>query len=244
MNNSFAFTILLIIQIISFIHCVVNIAEYNSKTNPLSTNSYKDFLGIEVACPSKGALKKFSIKTDASNVWYSYTCYSSLTDSNEYDESILKSLFISNNLSYNYKSSELINILNKIDVLCPVDYALSRFIISTDKNQQQLNVDYSCVGVKSSYQTKKNTISSDVLEGPPNSLDAIAGLPCGDNTIETEQAPGTPLRGFKFYFNVESDSSAKGQFYYSYHKLRSIELERKQWSKNTEEYRTKNNQKN
>lgn len=239
----FLFSLLLALQIISTIKCVVNIKEYTSETIPLSTKTYKDILGISITCPKKGALKKFSFKTDANNLWSTFTCYSSISDSNEYDESVLKSLYTKYSLTYNYKASDPITALNKIEVICPVDYALSSVNITKDSSETHINVDYACVGVKNSFQTKKNTISSDVLEGSANSLDALTGLTCGDNTIESEQVPGTPLKGFKFNI-VVSDSKAKGQYYYSYYKLRNIDLERKQWAKNTEELRSKNTQKN
>lgn len=237
------FALLLALQTIAIVKCVVNIKEYTSTAVPLSTRTFKDIFGVPIHCPKNGALKKFSLKTDEKNIWYTYTCYSSMTDANEYDESILKSLIFKNSLTYNFKSSDPITALNKVEVICPVDYALSSCNITLDSSQTHINVDYSCVGVKTSYQTKKNTISSDILEGSANSLDALTGLICGDNTIESENLPGTPLKGFKFYINL-SDSKAKAQFYYSYYKLRNIDLERKQWAKNTEELRSKNTQKN
>lgn len=73
--------------------CVVNFKEYSTEKKTISSNSYYDLLDVEVKCPSKGAMKNFAIKKDSSKVWYDFSCYSSLTDANEYDESILKDLY-------------------------------------------------------------------------------------------------------------------------------------------------------
>lgn len=56
------------------------------------TNSYKDLLDLAVYCPHNGVLKNFRVDYDASNVWYDFSCYSSFSDANENDESVLKVL--------------------------------------------------------------------------------------------------------------------------------------------------------
>lgn len=233
---------LLTIQVIFEVKCVVNIKDYDSSKNSL-TNSYNDLLGILVECKNKGALKNFAIKKDESNVWFTYNCYSSLTEANEYDESIIKNLLTPFSQTFRSRTTESVESLGKLSILCPVDYALNGFKITKDSSNY-LVVDYTCVGVKCSSQTKDNTIESDTLSGSASSLDAVAGLKCGDTTIETEDVPGTPLRGFKFSFTSGSDGNVKGQCLYSFHKLRSIELEKKQWAKNTADLRNRNTQKN
>ena len=60
-----------------------------------------------------------------------------------------------------------------------------------------LVVDYKCVGVKSSSQTKANTLTTEAQSGDGKSLDAMKGLICGDTTAESEEVPGNPLKGFK-----------------------------------------------
>ena len=234
---------LLIIQKIFEITCVVNFKDYDSTKKALSTKTYNDLLGIPVECKNKGALKNFAIKKDASNVWFTFNCYSSLTEGNEYDESILKDLLSTFSQTFRYKTTDSIESLGRIDIRCPVDYALNKFEFTKDSNSY-LVVDYSCVGVKSSSQTKANTVVSDSLEGSSNTLDAIAGLICGSSIIETEDVPGTPLKGFKFSFTSGSNGNVKGQYFYSYYQLRSIEIEKKQWAKNTADFRNRNTQKN
>ena len=120
---------------------------------------------------------------------------------------------------------------------------MNKFELSNDLNNY-LTVEYSYVGVKSSSQTKENTISTDTLIGSTDYLDPIAGLSWGDNTIESEDVPGTPLKGFKFSFTSGSNGNVKGQYLYSYYKLRNIALEKELWAKNTSDFRNKNTQKN
>ena len=242
MKYSLIISILITIQIFFDVSCVVNFKEYSSEEKTILTNTYNDLLGITVECNQKGALKNFAIKSSSDKIWFDYSCYSSLTESNEYDESILKGLYKSFIIIYKYRSSDLITSLGKVNILCPVDYALSKFVLSKDSNSY-LVAEYSCVGVKSSYQTQTNTISSGGIQGSTSTLDSIIGITCGDKKIETDEVPGTPLRGFNYYF-VESRTSVKSYCHYSYHKLRNIALEKNKWAKNTADLRNKNNQAN
>jgi hypothetical protein len=243
MKYSFLLSILIITQNFIEVTWVVNFKDYSSDEKTLDTNTYNDLLGISVECPFKGALKNFVIKKNGDKIRFDYSCYSSLTDSNEYDESILKGLYASYTYIFKYKTTDQINSFGKIDIRCPIDYALNKFIISKDTNTF-LNIEYSCVGVKSSYQTKYNTITSGTNQGSKNSLDSVIGVTCGDITIETDQVPGTPLRGFQYIITDINNSNVKAYCSYSYHKLRSIALEKKEWAKNTADLRNKNTQTN
>lgn len=223
--------------------CVVNFKEYSTEKKTISSNSYYDLLDVEVKCPSKGAMKNFAIKKDSSKVWYDFSCYSSLTDANEYDESILKDLYKTEKETFKYKSSQYTISLARVNFECPVDYALNSFTLTKDSSSY-LVMEYGCIGVKTKEQTKDNTILSDSIEGESKSLTPLAGLNCGDKTIETEDTPGTPLRGFKFIVTNLSNGNVKVQYGYSYHKLRSIEKEKKTWASRTEALRNSNTQKN
>ena len=235
---------IILVLIFNIVLSIVNFKEDASEKAPLTYKSYYDLLGITVECKYKGALKNFAIKTDSKNVWYTFGCYSSITDSNEYDESILKGLYITSSSTFQYSTTQSLESLGKVNIKCPVDYALSKFTINKNQNNN-LVVDYGCVGVKTIYQTKDNSIkSSGSFDGPATSLTPLDGLTCGDNTIETEEIPGTPLRGFKFSITSKDSTTVNAQYLYSYHKLRSIENDKKKWAQKTEKLRNDNDQKN
>lgn len=202
------------------------------------TKSYKDLLGLEVLCPYSGVLKNFRVDYDGSNVWYDFSCYSSYSDANENDESVIKGS--GSDLSKTFKTTltDSISSLGSLDVVCPVDYALNKFTLTNNGNSN-LVVEYNCVGVKSSSQTKANTLTTESQSGDGQSLDAMKGLICGDTTAETEEAPGTALKGFKIII-----SGNKVQYGYSTHKLRSIEKERLAWGEKATALRNSNTQKN
>lgn len=237
-------SLMITFSLILEVSSIVNFKEYSSLKKSISYNTYEDLLDIEVKCPFKGAIKNFEIKKDSSQVWFNFNCYSSLTEANEYDESILKALYDTKTQVFRTKTSSSLESLSNVDIKCPVDYALSRFIITKDSSTTYLSIEYSCVGVKSSYQTKANTESSVISEGSATSLEGLLGLTCGDTTIETDEIPGTPLKGFVLRTTSTSSGTLKLQYYYSYHKLRSIELEKKVWLSKTAELRNSNTQKN
>ena len=236
--------ILVAFHLIMEVSSVVNFKNYRSnETNPI-TNTYNDILNISVTCPNKGALKNFVIRANSTHVWYEFNCYSSLTDANEYDESILKGLYLSSSITFfKLTISESLNFLSNLNFKCPVDYALNGFKFYIN-SQNYLAVDYTCVGVKNNYQTKNNSITTDTAEGPSNTLGSLIGLTCGDNTIETDEIPGTPLRGFMFSITSSSNGYVKANYKYSYFKLRSIELEKVEWASKTKALRDGNTQKN
>ena len=235
-------SMLVAFQLIIEVSSVVNYKEYKSDLKPLSTKSYLDLIDLKLECPYKGALKNFAVRTDETNVWYEFGCYSSLTSSNEFDESILKGLFLTQSVTFKYKSTDSLESLTKVDFKCPVDFALSTFTLTKDSNSY-LVVDYGCVGVKSSSQTKLNTVGSGTSEGSPMTVSTLSGLNCGDNTIESDEIPGTPLRGFKLTLTSTSNG-VKAQYLYSFLKLRSIEIEKKEWASKTAALRNANTQKN
>ena len=243
MKHSYVLSFLIALQLILEVSSVINFKEYKSDLNPLSTKSYLELLGLKLECPSKSAIKNFAVRTDDSKVWYEFGCYSSLTSSNEFDESILKGLYLNLTSTFKYKSTDSLESLTKVDLRCPVDFALSKFTLNTDSNGY-LVVDYGCVGVKSSYQTKTNSIASGSSEGAPSSVSTLSGLTCGDNNIESDEVPGTPLKGFKLTLTSTSNGNVKAQYNYSYHKLRSIEIEKKEWASKTAALRNANTQKN
>ena len=67
----------------------------------------------------------------------------------------------------------------------------------TKNGNSKLVVDYKYAGVKSSSQTKVNTLTSESKSGDGNSLDTMKGLIGGDTTAETEEVPRNPLKDFK-----------------------------------------------
>lgn len=232
--------IFIIFYVLIEVSSVIHLQNYDSPANPLNTGGYLDILEIPVKCKNKGVIKNFELRKNSTHAWYNYNCYSSLTEANEYDESILKALNSSYTKTFKYKISESIESLKRINFVCPVDYALNQFLLY--KNEKEyLVMEYTCIGVKSSYQTKDNSIASSSSEGNPLTLDPLIGLTCGDNTIETENFPGTPLKGFEISTLLQSGRITV-TYKYSYHKLRSIELEKKQWAEQTKLLRESNTQ--
>ena len=234
MKASMILYALVTIQLLFQVSCVYFL-EHQSDKKTL-TNSYKDLIGLQVLCPHNGVLKNFRVDYDASKVWYSFSCYSSFSDANENDENVLKSTGLSQSKTFKNTVGDSISSLNGLDIVCPVDYALNKFVLTKNGNSN-LVVDYKCVGVKSSSQTKANTRTSESQSG--DGLNALKGLICGDTTAETEGVPGNPLKGFKI-----TVSGNKVTYGFSSHRLRSIEKERLSWGEKAKSLRNSNTQKN
>ena len=226
---------LILYALVIFQVSCVYFLEHQSDKKTLS-NSIKDLLDLAVYCPHNGVLKNFRVDYDATNVWYDFSCYSSFSDANENDESVLKSTGIDQSKTFKTTLGDSISSLNGLDIVCPVDYALNKFVLTKNGNSN-LVVDYKCVGVKSSSQTKANTLTSESQSG--DGLNALKGLICGDTTAETEEVPGNPLKGFKI-----TVSGNKVTYGYSIHRLRSIEKERLSWGVKAKSLRDSNTQKN
>ena len=236
MKASMVLYALVTIQLLFQVSCVYFLEHQSDKKT--STKSYKDLLDLAVYCPHNGVLKNFRVDYDASNVWYDFSCYSSFSDANENDESVLKSTGLDQSKTFKTTLGDSISSLGSLDIVCPVDYALNKFVLTKNGNSN-LVVDYKCVGVKSSSQTKANTLTSESQNGDGKSLDALKGLICGDTTAETEEVPGNPLKGFKIIV-----SGNKITYGYSTHRLRSIEKERLSWGEKAKTLRNSNTQKN
>ena len=191
MKASMVLYALVTIQLLFQVSCVYFLEHQSDKKT--STKSYKDLLDLAVYCPHNGVLKNFRVDYDASNVWYDFSCYSSFSDANENDESVLKSTGLDQSKTFKTTLTDSISSLGSLDIVCPVDYALNKFVLTKNGNSN-LVVDYKCVGVKSSSQTKANTLTSESQNGDGKSLDALKGLICGDTTAETEEVPGNPLK--------------------------------------------------
>jgi hypothetical protein len=236
--------LLINLHLINQVASVVNYKEYSSDAKPNKSNNFNDLLGIAVECPHRGALKNFAVEANSTYVWYDYSCYSSITNANEFDESILKTVYYTNAVVIRKSISQSVDYLRDLNLLCPVDYALSKFVLSrTDENY--LSAEYACVGVKSSKQTKSNSATNDqTATGNAKSIEILNDLTCGDTTIESEEAPGTPLRGFKVDVSFSANGDAKVQYLFSMHSLRSIEREKKEWAKKMEALRKSNTQAN
>ena len=244
MKLSYFLCMLINIQLIIQVASVVNYKEYSSVVKPNSSNTFNDLLGIKVECAHRGAMKNFAVESNSTYVWYDYSCYSSITNANEFDESILKTVYYTNRVVVRKSITQSVDYLRDVNVLCPVDYALSGFTLSrTDENF--LAVDYSCVGVKTSKQTKSNSATNDQrATGNAKSIEILNDLVCGDTTIESEEVPGTPLRGFKVDVQFSANGDAKVQYLFSMHSLRSIEKEKIYWTKQMESLRKSNTQAN
>ena len=244
MRLSYLLCLLINLHLIIQVASVVNYKEYSSDAKPNKSNNFNDLLGIEVECPHRGAMKNFAVEANTTYVWYDYSCYSSITNANEFDESILKTVYYTNSVVIRKSISQSVDYLRDLNILCPVDYALSKFVLSrTDENY--LSAEYACVGVKSSKQTKSNSATNDQSStGNAKSIEILNDLTCGDTTIESEEAPGTPLRGFKVDVSFSANGDAKVQYLFSMHSLRSIEREKKEWAKKMEALRKSNTQAN
>jgi hypothetical protein len=244
MRLSYLLCLLINLHLIIQVASVVNYKEYSSDAKPNKSNNFNDLLGIAVECPHRGALKNFAVEANSTYVWYDYSCYSSITNANEFDESILKTVYYTNAVVIRKSISQSVDYLRDLNILCPVDYALSKFVLSrTDENY--LSAEYACVGVKSSKQTKSNSATNDQSStGNAKSIEILNDLTCGDTTIESEEAPGTPLRGFKVDVSFSANGDAKVQYLFSMHSLRSIEREKKEWAKKMEALRKSNTQAN
>ena len=243
MRLSYLLCMIINIQLIIQVASVVNYKEYSSDTRSPSSKSFNDLLGVKVECPYRGALKNFAIKANSTFVWYDFSCYSSLTNANEFDESILKTLYYTNRVVVRKTLTQSVDYLKDLNILCPVDYALSNFVLVKEDNY--LAADYACVGVKTAKQDKTNTKTNDYQSsGDARSLEILNGLTCGDTTPESEEFPGTPLRGFKVDVGYSTNGDAKVKYVYSSHSLRSIENEKKSWAKKMESLRKSNTQAN
>jgi hypothetical protein len=244
MRLSYLLCLLINLHLIIQVASVVNYKEYSSDAKPNKSNNFNDLLGIAVECPHRGALKNFAVEANSTYVWYDYSCYSSITNANEFDESILKTVYYTNAVVIRKSISQSVDYLRDLNILCPVDYALSKFVLSrTDENY--LSAEYACVGVKSSKQTKSNSATNDQnATGNAKSIEILNDLTCGDTTIESEEAPGTPLKGFKVDVSFSANGDAKVQYLFSMHSLRSIEREKKEWAKKMEALRKSNTQAN
>ena len=243
MRLSYLLCLLINLHLIIQVASVVNYKEYSSDAKPNKSNNFNDLLGIAVECPHRGAMKNFAVEANSTYVWYDYSCYSSITNANEFDESILKTVYYTNSVVIRKSISQSVDYLRDLNLLCPVDYALSKFVLSrTDENY--LSAEYACVGVKSSKQTKSNSATNDqTATGNAKSIEILNDLTCGDTTIESEEAPGTPLR-FKVDVSFSANGDAKVQYLFSMHSLRSIEREKKEWAKKMEALRKSNTQAN
>ena len=89
MKASMVLYALVTIQLLFQVSCVYFLEHQSDKKT--STKSYKDLLDLAVYCPHNGVLKNFRVDYDESSVWYDFSCYSSFSDANENDESVLKS---------------------------------------------------------------------------------------------------------------------------------------------------------
>ena len=241
MKRFFTLYIILFIQLLLQISCVYFL-EHTSSKKSLSTKSYKDLLDISVECPYSGVLKNFAVQTDASQVWFEFSCYSSFSAANENDESVIKGLDTTDSQTFKYTMTDSLESLGKVDVICPVDFALNKFTLTKNSNNY-IVVEYKCVGVKSSSQTKANTLYNDPQEGDPKTLDALKGLRCGNTTPESDELPGNALKGFKFIVS-NSSGKVKVQYGYSIYRLRSIKDERTLWGQKSKSLRDSNTQKN
>ena len=209
MRLSYLLCMLINIQLIIQVASVVNYKEYSSETRSPSSKSFNDLIGVKVECPYRGALKNFAIKANSTFVWYDFSCYSSLTSANEFDESILKSLYYTDRVVVRKSITQSVDYLKDLNILCPVDYALSSFELV--REDSFLAADYACVGVKTAKQDKLNTKTNDYQgSGDARSLEILNGLTCGDTTPESEEFPGTPLRGFKVDVAYSANGDAKG----------------------------------
>ena len=241
MKASFSLCAFITVQLLLQVSCVYFL-EHKTQEKSLSTKSYKDLLDINVECPYSGVLKNFAVQTDGNQVWFEFSCYSSFSAANENDESVIKGLDISDSQTFKYTMTDSLESLGKVDIICPVDFALNKFILTKNSNNY-LVVEYKCVGVKSSSQTKTNSRTTDIYDGDAKTLDALKGLRCGDTTPESDELPGNALRGFKFIVS-NSSGKVKVQYGYSIHRLRSIKDERTLWGQKSKSLRDSNTQKN
>ena len=230
-------SLLVTFDLILEVSSIISYKEYSTNKTNITFNNVSDLIDHNVSCPNKGVLKTFQIKKDSSQVWFDYSCYSSLTESNEYDESILKAL---------YKTKSYFVYVDKgsieFNIKCPVDYALSQFII-TKENSQKFVVYYACVGVKTRSQNATNSNFNKKFECTTVSLEQLVQLPCGNYAIETDEKPGFPLRGFNLMMLPYNNGKIIVSCKFSFHELRSIELERKEWASKTANQRNTNTQK-
>ena len=239
MKASYALYALISLQLLFQVSCVYFLEHSTAKKS--YSGSYKDLLDISVECPYSGVLKNFAVQTESNQVWVDFSCYSSFSAANENDESVIKGLDSSDSKTFKYAITDSIESLGKVDVICPVDFALNKFTISKNSNNY-LVVDYKCVGVKSSSQTKANTLNSEPQEGDAKTLEPLNKLRCGDTTPESDELPGNALKGFKFI--VSNSGKTKVQYAYSIHTLRNIKDERTLWGQKSKTLRDSNTQKN
>ena len=216
----------------------LDLTTYYSEKIPVKTGSWYDLLNYAIACPNRGVFKNLVLLKNNNYYQYKYQCYSSLKETADYGESIIKQVFLKTKQEWtsNYWSDNL-NSLNTFPIDCWVDYGLNSFVLFLSNGIKRETV---CHGTKPSYSTTLSVETQRVAIKNYRSVDAMLNIMIGRTEEETDEVVGYPLRSFKYMV----DNQGRFYFVYAYAKLRNMEVVRRQYEKKFEDLRNSNTQQN
>ena len=205
-------------------------------------NNWRDLIGMEVRCPNRGIIKNFALKQNGNQIYFETQCYSSLKDTIDEGEPIIKSLSLTSNYYYLAKIQDSIKYLHQLNVHCWVDYALGGFKFF--QTGDYLNRTNWCQGIKASSSTKIDQ-KTKIVAGSRYSLTPLLNTVVGSTQEETEIDIGFPLRSFRFMVDTsKSGYNPDVYFLYSYSKLKNMKKLKQDAQEKMAALRKKNTQKN
>lgn len=207
----------------------------------IEKNNWQDLLDAQVSCPHSGVFKNFIIRKNTTHYWFEYQCYSSVSDSWDYGEAVIKQVTLKSTYDWkSFKKTDYISSLNDKEVSCTADYALNSFQLSLGNGLTRLCY---CKGVKPSSVTTM-TVETKKKAASRTTMDALFDVLVGRTDKENDVDVGFPLRGFKFVVESSSSSNPNVYFKYSYAILRNMKELRDSYKQRFEQLRNGNTQKN
>lgn len=220
----------------------LSLTSHSTNKYLLKTGSWKDLLGVVVACPNGGILKNFVLKKDSTYFWYEYQCYSSDPNDQNPGEAIIKSVTLTSTHRYTINIQENIRTLSDYPVECWVDYGLISFTMYD--NSGVLTRQTICHGLKSSYSTKIE-IKTATVTALATKIDGLVGITVGSTAKEDNVNVAYALRGFKYIVDVSSSNEKpKVSYVYAYSILRNMKIVKENAEATFERLRNSNTQKN
>ena len=233
------FMILIIIIINQSNQQYLSLTSHSTNRIQISTGTWKDLLEVKVECPNRGVLKNFVLRKDSTHFWYDFQCYSSLSNSIDEGEPIIKGLALSSTYKYTISIQENIRTLSDYPVECWVDYGLASFKLYNDNG---LKRDATCYGLKAKY-TSKIEIKTATVQALATKMDGLVGITVGSTETETEENIAYPLRGFKYNIDISgSREKPTVSYYYGYSILKNMKKLKENAKQSFENLRNGNTQ--
>lgn len=233
----------------------LQLKSYSSQPVAIKTGTWYDLLNILVECPNNGVIKNFALKTDRTNIWYDYQCYSSLKPEPDDGEPIIKQVTLYSKSNNNVYIQQSVRSLNNFNVDCWSDYGLKSFKLYLELYNQHsyyygetylLKREAVCHGVKPSYTTPINieTVKARCDENYPlySAYSCLFDIVVGSTATENDVDIGFPLRGFKYM--IEGSYNPTAYYLYSYSKLRNMKVVKDSYEQKFKQLRDSNTQKN